>query len=63
MRVSGSLGLQPSPLPLPVTHPCSLLLSSCQGEPGGAGEPGDPGEDVSRECEGELMESHPYPVP
>lgn len=63
MGVPGSLGFQPSPLPPPVTHPCFLLLSSCQGEPGGAGEPGDPGEDVSRGCGGELMGSHPYPVP
>lgn len=39
--------LQPFPLHI-VFQPCFLLVSPCQGEPGRFGEPGDPGEDVSR---------------
>lgn len=31
-----------------ISQPCFLLVFPCQGEPGRFGEPGDPGEDVSR---------------
>lgn len=56
MGVPGSLAAYPwqggsghscSPPRIMTCH-CFLLVSPCQGEPGRFGEPGDPGEDVSR---------------
>lgn len=43
----GGSGHSCSP-PCIMTCRCFLLVSPCQGEPGRFGEPGDPGEDVSR---------------
>lgn len=54
----GSHRLCPHPK---VTSPRCLLVSPYQGEPGGAGEPGDPGEDVSREHGGVKVKAAPSP--
>lgn len=44
-----SVGIQLHLLPqLIIPHICFFLVFPCQGEPGKFGEPGDPGEDVSR---------------